>query len=143
MATLSPFIKTASSSSIINHSGTTTITKTSPSGRLSLLSSDIEEDLGILDLNSNEFQYIHRHEYWLLNDDEYDPKIHLSYDILLEWIDGYLPMKSYDDYKKFFHINNFSRDSTSSSIINDQNNSHRNQLTPGKFVFFQMNLFVI
>ncbi|KAH7646456.1 hypothetical protein HUG17_1994 [Dermatophagoides farinae] len=134
MATLSPFIKTVPSSSstsmITNHSGT--ITKTSPSGCLSLLSSDIEEDLGILDLNAREFNYICRQEYWLLNDDEYNPETNFSYDIVLEWIDGYTPMKSDEDYKKFFHVtnndNNHHRFQHNLSI--NGHNSHRNHLTP-------------
>lgn len=137
MATLSPFIKTVPSSSstsmITNHSGT--ITKTSPSGCLSLLSSDIEEDLGILDLNAREFNYICRQEYWLLNDDEYNPETNFSYDIVLEWIDGYTPMKSDEDYKKFFHVtnndNNHHRFQHNLSI--NGHNSHRNHLTPSMF----------
>lgn len=77
--------------------------KTSPisPGRLSLLSSDVEEDPCLIDFDNSQFDFIVRDEFWLLNNDEYDPTTH-SYKLASEWIDIF-PLKDVDEY---FHISN-------------------------------------
>ncbi|KAI7685373.1 hypothetical protein SSS_02810 [Sarcoptes scabiei] len=89
MATLSSFIKTAPLSSQTPSLNLTFSKFCSPnSNRLSLLSSDIEEDLGFLDINTSEYDHISRDEFWLLKDDEYDSNLH-QYNSALNWIETY------------------------------------------------------
>lgn len=94
--------------------------------RLSLLSSDIEEDLGFIDINDSKFDYIARDEYWLLNDDEYNLEIQVSYETVLEWLESYPKTELNDNCLKVLVKNN-----------NLQNN------TPGKFVILNKILIII
>lgn len=88
--------------------------KTSPvaSGRLSLLSSDVEDDLGLIDFEDPQFNFISRDEFWLLTDDEYDPKVH-STDITLEWLEEF----STKDVSDFFTVSNGYNTSGQSNIF--------------------------
>lgn len=82
--TLPPF----ANDSTVQTSSTSLISPrmTFKSTSVSLLPSDIEEDLELLDLNSNEFQYISKDEYWLY-EDGVDRSDWATYKQLEEWID--------------------------------------------------------
>lgn len=82
------------------------ITNQRSPARLTLLSSDIEEDLGFIDINDSKFDYIARDEYWLLNDDEYNSEIHISYENVLEWLESYPKTPLDDNYLKLLVKNN-------------------------------------
>lgn len=66
---------------------------TPSTGRLSLLSSDIEEDLQILDLNSPQFDFVSR-PFWWLTDAHHEDDRH---EAALQWINSYEGVLEGDD----------------------------------------------
>lgn len=72
--------------------------KTSPlkTGRLSLLGSDIEEDLGLIDFNDPQFDFLSRNDYWPfenINCNDYETS-----DAALEWISSHFAPQDHDPY---------------------------------------------
>ena len=71
--------------------------KTSPlkTGRLSLLSSDIEEESDLLDLDDPQFDFVAKDEFYLLETPAEEIK---SYEIIAEWLSSVFPHKDVDPY---------------------------------------------
>ena len=68
-------------------------------GRLSLLSSDIEEDLGLIDFNESQFEFLSEENiYWLFDYENDDSSFDLPYDIAFEWLNSVFTPQDNDSY---------------------------------------------